>query len=231
MVRIFLVCFIGASLLACSAHFRPTLSAKSLAVANLPADSTTLAFLKPYQDTLAQTFGQVIARCPEPMLVQRPSSSLMNWCADAILAQQSANLRLAEPAICLLNAGGLRSSFGQGLLTLADFYKLMPFDNRITWVHFPVSHLHLIASYLKKSGGEPLSGCLFENDQLQISGLTDHDSIWIITSDFLANGGDNMLFFKGLEKKETNTLLRDVFIEVAKMQQELQVSNQVRVKL
>jgi hypothetical protein len=48
--------------------------------------------------------------------------------------------------------------------------------------------------------------------------LATHAYIWVLTSDFLANGGDQMSFFKDLEKQETGILLRDIFIAQAKNQ-------------
>jgi len=49
-----------------------------------------------------------------------------------------------------------------------------------------------------------------------------------VTSDFLANGGDQMRFFLGLEKQETNILLRDVLIAQAKNQGELVLDSFIR---
>ena len=220
MTKYFLYSIVGASLMACSACFTPTYQIEAHTVAGVQNANPELAeMLQPSQDTLHTEFDAFVAATPEALVLSRPSSNLMNWCADAVLSSQTANKRLSEPVICLLNTGGLRSSFGAGNLTLADFYKLMPFDNRLVWIHLPVSKISEIEKYLLKSGGEPIANCIFENGRLQIpSLLSSHDYIWVLTSDFLANGGDQMNFFLGLEKKETNILLRDIFIETAKNQ-------------
>ena len=145
------------------------------------------------------------------------------------MSSQTANKRFSEPVICLLNTGGLRSTFGAGKLTLADFYKLMPFDNRVVWIHLPVSKITDIEKYLTKSGGEPMANCIFQDGKLAIpSLLPSHQYIWVLSSDFLANGGDQMTFFLGLEKQETTILLRDIFIETAKNQGELMLDAQPR---
>jgi 2',3'-cyclic-nucleotide 2'-phosphodiesterase (5'-nucleotidase family) len=236
MTKYFWYIMIGASLMACSARFTPTYQIQALRVQELPTAKGLEAqhynldkTLKPYQDTLHAEFDALVATAPQALVLSRPSSNLMNWCADAVLSSQTANKRMSEPVICLLNTGGLRSSFGAGPLTLADFYKLMPFDNRLVWIHLPVDKIADIEKYLSKSGGEPLANCSFENGRLQIPSLTkSHQYIWVLTSDFLANGGDQMSFFLGLEKEDTTILLREIFIEVAKTQGVLKLDAQPR---
>lgn len=217
--------------MACSSHFKPTYSISYVPIHGLSQDSSTLKILAPYKDTLLREFGAVIAKTNEDLVLKRPCSNLMNWCADAVLSTQTANKRFSEPVICLLNTGGLRATFGIGELTLADFYKLMPFDNRLVWVHYPVSKLKDIEIYLVKSGGEPIANCYLENGQLRIPQLlSNHSYVWILTSDFLANGGDQMSFFLNEEKQETNILLRDIFINAAEAQQILVLDSKPRIQ-
>jgi 2',3'-cyclic-nucleotide 2'-phosphodiesterase (5'-nucleotidase family) len=220
---------VGASLMACSAHFTPAFQISHQAVVASATDSTLLRQLQPYRDTLSQEFSAYVATAPADLVVSRPGSNLMNWCADAVLSSQTANKRFSEPVICLLNTGGLRSSFGAGKLTLADFYKLMPFDNRVVWIHLPVSKIPDIENYLKHSGGEPIANCSFKNGKIDIpSLLPNHQYIWVLTSDFLANGGDKMNFFLGQQKEETRILLRDILIATAYQQDTLILDPQVR---
>lgn len=229
MKIIFWNIIIGASLLACSTHFNPKYHLSYQTIEGQKQDSSILSLLKPYQDTLHIEFDAVIAQTAVPLLIKRPSSNLMNWCADAALSAYTQNKRFAEPVICILNTGGLRSSFGAGNLSLADFYQLMPFDNRLTLVHLPVSRIPAIANYLSVSGGEPLANCYYNKGELIIPGLLPtHQFIWVLTSDFLSNGGDKMDFFLGLEKQETNILLRDLFIAEAKKQHMLQLDTNSR---
>jgi 2',3'-cyclic-nucleotide 2'-phosphodiesterase (5'-nucleotidase family) len=229
MIKSIWYIMIGASLMACSARFNPTFHIAYQSVVATTQDSTLLRQLEPYRDTLVQEFSAYVASAPSDLVISRPGSNLMNWCADAVLSSQTANKRFSEPVICLLNTGGLRSTFGAGKLTLADFYKLMPFDNRVVWIHLPVSKITDIEKYLTKSGGEPMANCIFQDGKLAIpSLLPSHQYIWVLTSDFLANGGDQMTFFLGLEKQETTILLRDIFIETAKNQGELMLDAQPR---
>lgn len=83
------------------------------------------------------------------------------------------------------------------------------------------------------SGGEPISHAELSNGKLTIQGETDTTShFWVITSDYLAKGGDKMDFFKDAVSYESKpTLLRDVFIQEAKTQKWLAVSPEIRIKL
>jgi hypothetical protein len=104
-----------------------------------------------------------------------------------------------------------------------DLYKLMPFENTITCVEIPVGLLPEIAAYLLKTGGEPLSNAYIENGKIVVNGLNEnHSHVWVITSDYLANGGDNMLFFKkGSNYSSKSATLRDALIEEATFQENL----------
>lgn len=230
MLKYITYIIIGASLSACSLFFEYKPQVSFVEIKSAVQDTTQLSFLGAYQDTIREEFQQVIASTPEPLLIVRPGSNLMNWCADAVFSSQLANKKLSEPVICLLNTGGLRATFGAGNLTRADFFKLMPFDNKLVWIHYPVSKLKDIESYLVKSGGEPIANCTLDNGQLRINQLLpQHQFIWILTSDFLANGGDQMYFFLNETKEETNILLRDIFMTVAKQQQVLVLDPQPRI--
>ena len=230
MLKTLTYIIIGASLSACSLFFEYKPKVSFVEINSATLDTTGLSFLVAYQDTIREEFQQVIARTPEPLLIARPGSNLMNWCADAVISSQLANKKLSEPVICLLNTGGLRASFGTGDLTRADFFKLMPFDNKLVWVHLPTSKLNEVEKYLLKSGGEPIANCTLTDQHLNIPGLLEqHQYIWVLTSDFLANGGDQMSFFLNETKEETNILLRDIFITVAKQQQVLILDAQPRI--
>jgi len=133
---IFIIC-VGASLLACSSHIVIEPSRVPITPQN-ESNQKTDVIIQPYRDSMTSIMSEVIAKADTNFVAQRPSSNLMNWVADAVFIQQTQNVRLATPAICLLNTGGIRSSLGKGDLTLGDFYKVMPFDNTIVWIELPM---------------------------------------------------------------------------------------------
>ena len=221
---IFIIC-VGASLLACSSHIVIEPSRVPITPQN-ESNQKTDVIIQPYRDSMTSIMSEVIAKADTNFVAQRPSSNLMNWVADAVFIQQTQNVRLATPAICLLNTGGIRSSLGKGFLTLGDFYKVMPFDNTIVWIELPIEALDDIAAYVTKTGGEPISNCTVEKGKLKLNSMREEAKTCIvITSDYLANAGDKMDFLKkGKVINQTGKLMRDVLIEHAK-QEGILISN------
>lgn len=198
------------------------------------ADSSLTAFIAPFKQEMDAQMRLKIAESEHDFIVKRPSSNLMNWMADAVFINQTRNVRLSHPAFCLLNTGGIRSSIGKGDVLLNDLFKVMPFDNTIVWAKIPIKSLEKISAYLIKSGGEPISNVKMKNGQLILSGVGEKASVnyfWVITSNYLFNGGDNMNFFQdAVETIETKTLIRDVLIQEAKLQEILLNDSKSRIE-
>ena len=233
MIKLLWVVFIVASLFACSSHIRiHELSKKSKIDASISSSLKIDKLIQPYKDSLDKEMNQVLGFSKDNFEIQRPSSSLMNWCADAIFANQTKNIKLAQPIFCLLNTGGLRSTIGKGTVSLGDIYKLMPFDNTIVWVELPISSIAEIEKYLSQSGGEPIANAKLENGKLLINGNNEKMThFWVITSDYLMNGGDKMSFFEQRTNAIMNgKLLRNAFIEEVKSQGTLIFNEEVRIK-
>ncbi|MEY4602752.1 MAG: hypothetical protein RIT43_44 [Bacteroidota bacterium] len=185
----------------------------------------------PYRDSLQEEMGQVLGYSPRGMATKRPCSDLMNWVADAVFMHQTRTVRLSEPVMCLLNTGGIRSTINKGEITMGDLFKLMPFDNQVVWVRMPVSSIPEIEGFLRNSGGEPLSNAKIEKGKLIVNGLNEsHQSFYIITSDYLMNGGDKAVFFKQkLDFQQSGKLMRDVLIDEVRFQKELIVDTLCRI--
>ena len=233
MIKILWVVFLGISIFACSSHIRiHELSEKSKVDSSISSSLKIDELIQPYKDSLDKEMNQVIGFSKDNFEIQRPSSSLMNWCADAIFANQTRNIKLAQPIFCLLNTGGLRSTIGKGTVSLGDIYKLMPFDNTIVWVEFPISSLSEIEKYLIQTGGEPISNAKLEKGKLLINGSNEKMThFWVLTSDYLMNGGDKMNFFEQRTNAIMNgKLLRNAIIEEVKSQDTLIFNDELRIK-
>jgi 2',3'-cyclic-nucleotide 2'-phosphodiesterase (5'-nucleotidase family) len=226
------IIILGASLWACSSHLVLHQVPSNVAISEeISGDSILQSFIKPYSDSLAKSMNQIIAYSDQNFIIERPCSNLMNWSADALLAHETRNVKLSQPVFCLLNTGGLRSGLNKGAITVGDMFKLMPFDNLVAWVQLPVTALPQIAYYLEQSGGEPIANARLENGKLNINGLNDtHEFVWLITSDYLATGGDKMQFFKLANSIQIkSSTLRSVFIEEAQIQGNLISNSEKRI--
>ncbi|MCH2224009.1 MAG: 5'-nucleotidase C-terminal domain-containing protein [Crocinitomicaceae bacterium] len=233
MVKYISAIIIGAGLLACSSVKVKTDSNSIEVVASSNSENIIDSLISPYKDSLESEMLEVLAYANQDFVKGRPSGSLNNWSADVILQSQIRNTRLSAPTFCLLNVGGLRNTINKGDVTLGDIYKVMPFDNEIVWVEMPIECMKDIEAYLKNSGGEPIAGAHVENGELKIDGVNDQTKkVWVITSDYLMNGGDRMVFFeKRISARLTGLLMRDAMINEAKLQGVLVWSDENRIVL
>ncbi|MBM3186315.1 MAG: 5'-nucleotidase C-terminal domain-containing protein [Bacteroidetes bacterium] len=233
MSKFFYIFCVGASLMACSSHLAVNSTNNKQPISSeIRPDEKLSNEIKPYKDSLDKKMNEVIGKSETDFIVARPSSNLMNWVADAIFVNQTRNVRLSQPLICLLNTGGIRSSIGKGDVTLGDMYKIMPFENTLVWVELPISVIPEIETYLTKSGGEPIANCKLINGKLEINGIRQNVThFWVLTSDYLMNGGDKMDFFnKKTNSNSTGKLLRDILIEELKNQGTMIENMELRVK-
>ncbi len=228
---------VGAGLLACSSVNTIRLNSTDSSNSDVLVQGTGMnvidSIVAPYQAELEAEMDEVIAYAEQVFDRGRPGGSLNNWAADALLQSQIGNARLSAPTFSLLNVGGLRNTINTGDVTLGDIFKVMPFDNEIVWVEMPVASLDAIAKYLINSGGEPIAGAFLKNGKLEVDGVNDQTkTVWILTSDYLMNGGDNMNFFQQkMSVSYSNELLRDAFIKIAKKQKMLIWSDEIRIEL
>lgn len=234
MTKFISIFIIGAGLWACSSVSTLSVHSDTVKMDNShPSNASVDSMIQPYKDSLNQEMNEIIALSNADFTVARPGSNLGNWVTDAVFVNQTKTVRFSTPIFCLLNTGGIRATLNKGNISIGDMYKLMPFDNEIVWAYLPASVLPEIEEYLRKSGGEPISNARMVNGKLEVNGWDKNTThFWVITSDYLMNGGDKMNFFsKRTETNLTGDLLRDVLIEEAKYQQVLQEDTIIRIQL
>jgi 2',3'-cyclic-nucleotide 2'-phosphodiesterase (5'-nucleotidase family) len=230
---VYLILF-GAGLGACS-FFNPRFASSDRIEMNVSRneDSTISSFIQPFQDSISLQMDELIGFSTEALIKGRPCSPLNNWVVDALFSNQVEKFQeITGPKLVLLNVGGLRSTINKGPISIGDIYTLMPFDNKVVWVKLPVESLFDIQNYIIEKDGEPIGNARFNNGALVLKDSIKDTYFWVITSDYLADGGDKMSFFeKQLDRFETNMLLRDVFIESVKKQDTLIINNECRIEL
>lgn len=234
MIQRIFIFLLGAGLTACSFGKHTYVSADRLPVDTAYVSSRAIdSMLAPYKTVLDREMNEIVARTEVNFINQRPSGNLGNLVADIMLEAGRRELK-DSTAICLLNFGGLRSPISKGNITLGDLYKLMPFDNQLVLVQLPGSSLDKIRDFLLQSGGEPIAG-------FQLLGKTISDTsgrpwnpetCWVITSDYLLNGGDKMNFFQDkLQVIQTGLIMRDVLIASIRQEAVLQDRTDKRIQL
>jgi len=193
------------------------------------------AFIAPYRDSLSAIMGQVLVISTNSIPRGKPDSPLGNLVADLVLeeARYEVTGDTAIPEFCLLNIGGLRIDLPQGEINLNRVFELMPFENGISLVHLTPKGMSGMLNYLIDVGGQPVSGLKILVKDSALVAVTingkpmENRSYWVATSDYLADGGDKMDFFKENEGRiDVDLKIRDAIIRNFKARGELGVALQ-----
>ncbi len=186
------------------------------------------SIIAPYRSEVDAQMSAVIGVCDSTLIKYAPESPLGNFAADAIFEK---GITLAPPgfndfkvnnSIALLNFGGLRAPINQGDITIGNVFEFMPFDNTITIVKLDLDGVDALLDYLYLMNGQPVSNATFDlgadYKNFTLENLPkEKTELYVITSNYLASGGDKMNFLKdATEKWDSGILMRDVFIEYIK---------------
>ena len=142
--------------------------------------------------------------------------------------------------ICLLNFGGIRSIIPQGNITTRTAFEIMPFENSLIVTELKGEQIAEMVQYIiKEKKAHPLSGMTFtigkdniaKDITVQGKPLEMGRSYYVVTSDYLSNGGDNMNFFKkSLNNSDLDYKIRNVLIDYFKAVDTIPVINDVRIR-
>lgn len=212
----------------CSPQYR-TLRAepeKNISIgADLPEDAGMKAVIAPYKQGLETRMNEKIAETAVNLSKDGQNSNLGNLLADFTFEAGDAWLKKnghstgADAAV--INIGGIRSAIGKGDILMKHIYEIMPFENEVMVVKIPGSQMPALFDYfVNTQKNNPVSHLYIETDGgKSVKNLINNSPIdpakdyYIVTSDYLALGGDNMAFFGKGEMISTGIKLRDLFIE------------------
>ena len=189
-------------------------------------DSTIYNTIAPYKKIQEEKMGTVIAFSENALLKADVESSLGNFFCDAVLYETKKLLGIDSAMIdvAVFNKGGLRNALPKGNITMGNIFELMPFDNELVVLKLSGTQVKDMLNKIAEKGGIPVAGMTLMINKTTASNITikgkpfdETKDYWIVTSDYLANGGDNYTFFKNAkERKVMNILLRDVIINYCK---------------
>jgi 2',3'-cyclic-nucleotide 2'-phosphodiesterase (5'-nucleotidase family) len=192
-------------------------------------DSLTLEIIKPYKAQLDSQMNEILAYSEVTMYKDQPEGLLNNFVSDLIYAKGNEYLKksynLTAP-ICLLNYGGLRTGLPKGAMTMRNVYELMPFENELVAMEIQGTQVSKLLSYLAQKGGMPETGIRMgikdnaaTNVTIQGVPFDESKSYLIITSDYLAMGGDDMTFLlHPIANYPLGLKVRDAIIDYLKEQ-------------
>ncbi len=182
-------------------------------------DSALVRMLAPYKLGVDTSMQVVVGRTDIPLTKAQPECTLGNFIADATL--QAA--RRIDPRVhaAVINYGGIRSAYlAPGPVSTGELYEIMPFDNFLTILEVPGRTLRRLCDGMAYRRGWPVAGLEYtikgkKATSIRIGGeVLDTNRVYkIALSDYLAGGGDDCDFLKGLRRKNTSVMLRDAMIQ------------------
>jgi len=173
---------------------------------------------------MAAAMNEVIGHSPSFVEKKKPSSALGNFMADAVM--ESALKVYPLSTICILNYGGIRSTLDSGDITMGDIFQIMPFENEIVILKLNTTYIDSLQNFITTKGGEPMSDNI--NSLKQVV-MNDQDYFYLVTSDYMANGGDNYLFLiHATERINTGIKIRDALIAYVKIHQHITFDTKIR---
>jgi 2',3'-cyclic-nucleotide 2'-phosphodiesterase (5'-nucleotidase family) len=219
------------ALISCEQKEKGTWFKSDSYTAYIPVDSVSAihtneevdAFIAPYREKVNEQMNRVIGQTNKEIFKNRPNGTLNNLAADMVLEITKQKLSDDEliPDMCLLNYGGLRYPLPKGKITIANIFQLMPFQNEAVILKLSGAQMDSLFRFIATSNGQPLAGAVvkvkeseFVNASIASEAFDPNKSYNVLTSDYLAGGGDKMTFLKHpLETQKTGLLIRNLMIE------------------
>lgn len=163
-----------------------------------------------------------------------PASPLSNFLTDLLLTKSPDYVNdtlFHQCDLSLLNFGGIRSQLPAGEVTVGNIFSISPFENYLTFIEIKGSELRKVFNrFNEKSNNAPFSGAQLtfagsgRPSRILVQGkpLVDDRVYRLVTLNFIADGGDNILRDIQFEKKiTTDVVFRDFLIqEIRNMTQE-----------
>lgn len=234
------------SLFGCSHKTTITkISESHVVINNSKIDSSIYKVMLPYKKTHDEQMQAVVAKSEDALVKADVESTLGNFFCDAVIYETKKLLGKDSSMldVAIFNKGGLRNSLPKGDITIGNVFELMPFDNEVVLLKLSGAQFKDMCFKIVEKGGIPIGGM-----RLIMKGSTPTDifvngkpfdetkDYWVVTSDYLANGGDSYIFFKdALDRKNLNILLRNMIIEycndVTKLNQTIKPKLDGRIQL
>jgi 2',3'-cyclic-nucleotide 2'-phosphodiesterase (5'-nucleotidase family) len=213
--------FIMASFTACSPKLQLVKTEKQLIPIseNLPKDSAISAFYSPYKLKLDSIMNDVLAISEKEIQKAQPEGPLNNFFADAMFESAKDNGIVFDFAYT--NYGGLRIPLPKGEIYRYKIFELMPFENAFAVVKFKGEDIQRFFDYVAEGGGDPISGARFTISNKKAIDITINGKPFdasktytILTSDYMANGGDGgAIFSKAISRENYPYKLRDAILQ------------------
>lgn len=189
--------------------------------ATVGVDSSIIKTYEPYKAVLEKEMNRIVGYSDVDLVKasSTPESVIGNFYADAIYHQVKKiipNVDFVFPT----TKGGIRNDIPKGPILVSQVFEMMPFENQLVLFELKGSDVDKIARMIAASNGQPVAGLtmnikgnLPENVKINGQAFDVNKTYWVVTSDYLAGGGDDTQgFSKPISRKNIGLLVRDALI-------------------
>lgn len=190
-------------------------------------DSSIIKTYLPYKAQMEAEMNQVVGHSTVLMSKvesdKNPESLLSNFFADAALDQalkKDTNIDFAMPS----TKGGLRVDIPAGEVKMSHLFETMPFENQLIIYTLKGADVQNLVDFIAAANGEPVARLKMKIvDKKAVDVLINGKAFdasktyKVLTTDYIAGGGDNVQSFKNpIDKKVLGLKVRDALINYVK---------------
>lgn len=231
--KIVLLFCIGILLFSCKedSYNVTKITAKTIAIdATVTSVNTIAKTIAPYKEKMIAEINTVLSYAPKDLTRTdgELESSLGNLLADLTFKRANPIFKKQTGKnidFSMFNFGGIRAGIPAGNVSNKNAFELMPFENILVVVELSGQKVEALIAYLIKSNtAHPLSKNIAltitkKGYELYINNkkFDTNRSYFVLTSDYLQSGGDNMTFFKNpIQRVSLEYKMRDAIVDYFK---------------
>ena len=187
--------------------------------------SAATQLLAPYKQRVHEEMYSELGHAAISMDRARPESPLSNLVAEVL--RRSAKAYIGKDAdMGLINVGGIRNSLSEGVITRANLFELLPFENSLCILKLDGQTLTRLCGEICRRGGEGISGIRIKSTRegrlisAELNGrpIEPDKTYHIATVDYLAEGNDGLRACRDAQERicPDGITLRELFIQYVK---------------
>lgn len=184
---------------------------KQIAITDtLPSDQSIEAYIRPFREHVNSNLDSVLSYAMDTYSKSDGdlNTAIGNFMADAIYDQSNPVFKKRsgnDIDFVLLNQGGIRAIISKGNITTRTAFEVMPFENSIVVTKLKGEQVKELLDYLVEAKrAHPISKLQIildadgklKNSNIEGKPIDYSKSYYVLTNDYLMNGGDRMDFFK-----------------------------------
>ena len=205
---------------------RTWVASPSLATTDVPVDKTLVADpqleaqIAPYRQQVTAKMEEIIGNAPVELGKADYQSPLGNFVVDLML-EESRELYKGQIDMATTTNGGLRVPIPMGAVKVGNIFELMPFENELVVLTLNGQAVQEFFDIAAEAKYAPIANATYtvqhgKATNIRIGGkpFDPQQNYTIVTSDYLAGGGDNLgVFKKAVKTEKVGILMRDAIMQ------------------